>query len=334
MLRRVKNKIKKDGLGSFVRAAKINFFLKAERNILFKRSRLLPLCFSSPRRIYVELSSKCNLNCGTCFREEEKREQGIMNLDLVYHIIYEAAMLGGVSLHLGFAGEPLMHPDLFKILAYLKNFKGDFYKVSLTTNGTLLNRNNIHWILESHVVDWVTVSMDAVGKRFEELRVGANYEAVKKNLLLFLEERDLMNSKKFPIISINCVISSQTRKELGVLFHEWDGVVDNVNFSGCIDEKFRFLNMKKFKKINPLAAKKHLTPTCLFPFELMAILWDGSVTYCCHNLNGKFSFGNAYKTSLRDLWNDFEYKRARRCLAARKVPEDSVCSSCKKFSWM
>ena len=333
-MKRVKNKIKKDGFGSLGRAAKINFFLKVERNILFNSSRLLPLCFSSPRRIYIELSSKCNLNCGTCFREEEERAQGFMNLDLVYHVIYEAAMLGGVSLHLGFAKEPLMYPHLFEVLQYLKTFKGSFYKVSLTTNGTLLNKNNIFWILESHAVDWVTVSLDAVGKRFEELRVGANYEKVRKNLLLFLEEREIMNSRKYPIISINCVVSSQTKKELGVLFHEWDGVVDNVNFSGCIDSTFKFLNMDKFKKMNPSAAHKHLTPTCLFPFELMVILWDGSVTYCCHNLNGRYSFGNAFKTSLLDLWRGFEYKRARRRLAAKRVPKDSICSGCEKFEWM
>jgi MoaA/NifB/PqqE/SkfB family radical SAM enzyme len=335
-IRRIKNKIRDEGFRSLLRSAKINFFFWLEKQILFHFPRLLPLCFRKPRMLYLELSSMCNLGCLTCYRG--KRKQGKMDLRLATHLIVQAAKVGGMNLHLGFAGEPLTYCHLDEVLAVVKKYRKHFYKVSLTTNGTLLTDAYATMLLDSGVFSWITVSMDAIGKRFEQLRVGASYVVVKKNLLNLIEGRnvykEIFEMKNLPIISINCVLSSQTEEEIQALKKEWVGVVDNVNFSGCIDSHFKYLNMDKFKKINPSAAKKHLIPTCIFPFVNIVVLWDGSITFCCHNLNGEYSFGDAWGLPLSEIWNLYDFKRARSFLVANSVPKYSICYYCQKFEWM
>jgi len=164
IVRRIKNKIRRDGFGSLLRSVKINFFYWLEKQVLFRAPRLLPLCFRKPRMIYLELSSLCNLKCKTCFRGE--RDQGIMRLGLAKKLIVQAARMGGVSLHLGFAGEPLTYPHMLKLLKFLKIYKNRFYKISLTTNGTLLDPKISFPLIKSGVLDWLTFSMDGVGNLF------------------------------------------------------------------------------------------------------------------------------------------------------------------------
>ena len=334
-MKRITNKIRTDGVGALLRSAKVNFFYKLESEILFKIPRFVKLCFSQPRLLYIELSSLCNLNCNTCFREEKgSRDQGIMDLNLFRKVIVEASRMGGVSIHLGFAGEPLTYPYLKEVLKIVALYKDSFYKVSLTSNGTLLSPKMSKMILDSGALDWITFSVDGVGKVFEDLRSGADYALVSMNIRTLVGERNVVGKKK-PIISINCVLSSQTNEQIGDLKFVWSGVVDQVNISGCIDQNFKFLNMERYLSWNPKAAQKHLNPTCIFPFQNLIVLWDGSITYCCHNLNGEYSFGNAWNQSLREIWRDPEYERAREYLAVNCLPSDSVCFKCRKvFSGM
>ncbi|MBU1084047.1 MAG: radical SAM protein [Candidatus Omnitrophota bacterium] len=86
------------------------------------------------KRIYIEITNVCNLNCGFC--PKTSREPEFMKIDLFRKIIDE---ITGYSEHLYFhvMGEPLLHPDIDTFLD-LCGEKG--FKVNLTTNGTLIER--------------------------------------------------------------------------------------------------------------------------------------------------------------------------------------------------
>ena len=87
------------------------------------------------KRIYIEITNSCNLNCSFCSKSfRDKRNMSILEFETVLKKIDKYTDF--IYLHL--KGEPLLHPDLDKILELLDNYNK---KVIITTNGTLLKES-------------------------------------------------------------------------------------------------------------------------------------------------------------------------------------------------
>ncbi|MFH1878869.1 MAG: radical SAM/SPASM domain-containing protein [Candidatus Omnitrophota bacterium] len=86
------------------------------------------------KRIYVEITNVCNLECGFCPKTARKPE--FMGVDLFRRILGEVKKYSGY-LYFHVMGEPLMHPeiDVFLDLCHENGFR-----VNITTNGTLIKK--------------------------------------------------------------------------------------------------------------------------------------------------------------------------------------------------
>jgi radical SAM protein with 4Fe4S-binding SPASM domain len=86
------------------------------------------------KRVYIEITNICNLQCSFCPVVE--RDKSIMTTELFAKVIKEVAPLTEqVCLHL--MGEPLAHPEFPRIVELCER---ENVKINLTTNGILLNR--------------------------------------------------------------------------------------------------------------------------------------------------------------------------------------------------
>lgn len=86
------------------------------------------------RRVYIEISNICNLQCTFC--PEVERPKQVMNLAQFKQVLTDVAPhTDEVCLHL--MGEPLSHPEFPAILAECTRQN---MPVQLTTNGTLLGK--------------------------------------------------------------------------------------------------------------------------------------------------------------------------------------------------
>jgi MoaA/NifB/PqqE/SkfB family radical SAM enzyme len=115
-------------------------------------------------------------------------------------------------------GEPLLHPDFFELVSYVKS-KGLWCAVD--TNGTLIERNVDH-LLKSRI-DLVNVSIDSVGETQDSIRgVSGAFQKATGGIRALRAE-----SRRFrPMLRINCVITGHsagrleevydTARELGV----------------------------------------------------------------------------------------------------------------------
>mgnify|MGYP003310530992 CR=1 FL=1 len=87
------------------------------------------------KKVYVEITNICNLNCSFC--NNNKREKKFMNVSDFSHIIDEVKKYTDY-IYLHVKGEPLLHP-LFKDFIHVASEKG--FLINITTNGTLLLKN-------------------------------------------------------------------------------------------------------------------------------------------------------------------------------------------------
>ena len=86
-------------------------------------------------KVYVEISNICNLKCSFCPGTiRAPKRMSVDEFEMVLNKI--KPYTDYIYFHL--LGEPLCHPDLEKLLQIAEDMQ---FKVIITTNGTLLNKN-------------------------------------------------------------------------------------------------------------------------------------------------------------------------------------------------
>lgn len=174
--------------------------------------------FSAPPSVVTfAVTDYCNLDCKMCPFQRSDIENNHLDFALIRKVI-DQIYTSRPYISLCGRGEPLIHPEFFKIVDYIKS-KGLWCAVD--TNGTLIEKN-VDRLLSSKI-DLVNISIDSVDEIQDQIRgvPGAFQEAVAGIRALRAK------STKFrPMIRINCVITGysyahlekvyQLAKDLGV----------------------------------------------------------------------------------------------------------------------
>lgn len=114
----------------------MNTLCRVEKcNIVFK-----PYNENKSSKLYLELTTDCNLRCKHCFNNsgESIKYMSIDQVEDIYNMVRKSN-LKIIEVILS-GGEPLLHPKFDQILKLF----GDYYKVKVLTNGTLINDNHIN----------------------------------------------------------------------------------------------------------------------------------------------------------------------------------------------
>jgi len=107
------------------------------------------------RKLYIEPTTKCNLNCKMCFRHTWFDEP-ICDLSLEDYRRVLATMPKTVeTIFFGGMGEPLFHKDILEMIRLAAETGAE---VELLTNGTLLTETMIYGILEAGLTRlWISI---------------------------------------------------------------------------------------------------------------------------------------------------------------------------------
>lgn len=115
-----------------------------------------------PESIGIEICGVCNFKCKYCVLAKRENKT-IMPLSAVKNIIAQIRMLPysqNINLYLNVLGEPMIHPDFFDILFYIKQQR---LKLNLVTNGSLMTKNNLLKI-QSAPPDFINISLETINK--------------------------------------------------------------------------------------------------------------------------------------------------------------------------
>lgn len=107
------------------------------------------------RKLYIEPTTKCNLNCKMCFRHTWF-EEPICDLSLEDYCRVIASMPSSVeTIFFGGMGEPLFHKDICEMIRIAADTGAE---VELLTNGTLLTETMIHNIIDAGLSRlWISI---------------------------------------------------------------------------------------------------------------------------------------------------------------------------------
>lgn len=183
-----------------------------------------------PRRLYIEPSSLCNLNCEMCFRKSWINESyGNVDAGAVIRLMDEQIFSDGVeTVFFGGMGEPLIHPEIMTLIRAARE-RGK--KVELITNGTSLKRD-IPEQLVALGVDKLWVSIDSFDPEgYEKIQVGSSFGQVVQNIEHFNAARKGTDTK----LGLTFVLMKSNILQLTEFEHFTDFVAaDDVNISNMI----------------------------------------------------------------------------------------------------
>lgn len=165
-----------------------------------------------PRNLYVQMdiTTKCNLRCIMCAREQNMPKPRDMSLESFETIALQVFDKAAV-LNLSCGAEPMASRHFEEILEVVSRYR--IPRVELVTNGTLLSERRIHKLIDCGVTA-IEVSVDgATRDTYERIRRGARFEQVIANLKMLKAVKAQRHSER-PYLKLGFVMMRSNIKEL------------------------------------------------------------------------------------------------------------------------
>jgi putative metalloenzyme radical SAM/SPASM domain maturase len=164
-----------------------------------------------PRKLNIEVTTRCNLNCDMCMRKVFKEEPGDMSLETFKALLpvfpnLESANVIGI-------GEPLLNENILEMIRLGKHSLPSDGRFSLTTNATLIDDRMATKLVQSGLDD-IVISVDgATPSTFNEIRKDALFDDVFRNIERLNKAKEQLNSKS-PRIGFEFVAMKSNIEEL------------------------------------------------------------------------------------------------------------------------
>ncbi|MGL2697615.1 radical SAM/SPASM domain-containing protein [Helicobacter pylori] len=249
------------------------------------------------KKIYIELSDICGLQCGFC--SNPKNIRGVMPLELFEKVCKEAAPLTPIiTLHV--LGDPCKLKNLNRYLSTAKRFS---LKVDLVTSGVYLH--NFETLLQDAIYQ-ISISLDAGLDNHNKL----NQHRYIQKILEFCRYKCEKNSEVF----LNLRIQDSTLEKHQNLIKPFLESFECVSLEGLKSQgrvrlfKKSFLNIQKTFKWPNLNAQNPLNqeskiPYCYGLIKQVAILSNGVVVPCCMDTQAHINLGDLNHMPLKDILN-------------------------------
>ena len=321
-----------------------------------------------PRELQIEVTGACNLRCKMClvrYREPLDRRRASLDFEGFKRLVDALPELETVTLQ--GLGEPLMAPDLLRILEYAAA-RG--LRIGFNTNATLLTRGMAERLVAARL-EWLHVSLDgATAETYESIREGSSFAKVTRNvhgLVAVMRQR----GAERPRLAVVFVAMRRNLAELpGVvrLAAAW-GIptlrVQNLSHSfSDTDPAGAYQDIRQFTRdealwqspvsdgdrvfaearavaadlgvglrlpeLDAAAAKPPVHAGCDWPSRSAYVRQDGQVQPCCMLMGGdRAVLGDLSTASFPAIWRGERYEAFRAALATEAPPD--VCRGCSMY---
>lgn len=248
-----------------------------------------------PALVIVEISGYCQLKCVMCPYKELDRAKGIMDFSIYKKIADEISnKYPNTQLWLAIMGEPLLLGK--KLMDYVKYAKDRDIEVILNTNGMLLDVETFREF--ANRLDKIIVGLDAYSMEvYRKIRVGGDFDRVKKNILGILGE-----SKKLklwgPEIVVQFITMDENKDEVEQFKKYWLGKGATVK----IRKRLGWGDAIEGYGLDMDAGSKERIP-CPWLMRTISIEWNGNIAQCDADYEGLYKAGNIKENSIEEIWN-------------------------------
>lgn len=241
------------------------------------------------RKAYLEISNICNLRCSFCpgTRREPRR---LSEAEFAHLLLQLRPYTDYLYFHL--MGEPLCHPELKQFLALADQFG---FRVILTTNGTLLNRQQ-ETLLTAPALHKVNISLHAF--EANDLKV-----PFSEYLLDCFSFGKAAQGKPLVVYRLwnQGGADSRNIEILTAMEHAFPKPWITRGRGTQIAERVFLEYGDKFDWPDLNAEKSDRNVFCYGLRDQIGILCDGTVVPCCLDHDGDIALGNLFRQSMEEI---------------------------------
>lgn len=313
--------------------------------------------FGVVKSLCLMVAQDCNLRCKYCFGNEGTYgHRAIMNEDTGRAAVEFIIKSSGLRKHCEidfFGGEPLLNFKTVKaVTEYVREREkatGKIFKLTLTTNGMLLDDKKIEWLNENNIS--LVLSLDGRQEVHDAMRPdisgNGSYNRVLKNFQKLVESRNgdnyylrgtytnknldftndvvSMYNAGFDILSLEPVVLKDsplalTEENLPKISAEYDKLTETYLKYRKMGKPFFFFHFIVDLSNGPCVAKK--LSGCGAGHEYFAVAENGDL-YPCHQFvgRGKYKLGNVFDGLSEDAAHWTKYFRESHVLNKPKCKD-------------
>ncbi len=308
-------------------------FIQAKDMRAQKRENLVEVIpLPMPYVVYIEPTNACNFKCAFCptgdpdLLRKVGRKTATMDLPLFKKVIDEIKASGEKIrlLSLYKDGEPLLNPHFTDMVSYARD-SGITSRIWTKTNGALLNPELNRKIVDSGLT-WIGISVEAINeqKYFEIAGVRLDYNKFKENIA------HLYSIKKDLHVYIKIADTNLTDEEKQKFFDDFSPICDSYAIEKLMG--WSYSSVKDFTLgTNPdtydgLAFTEK--DVCPYPFYVMAVNADGSVSLCGNDWSHATVVGNVKEQSVTEIWKGEALFQFRKMFLEGRRCENKACGDC------
>ncbi len=272
-------------------------------------------------KVYVEISNICNLSCAFC--PGTTRSKRIMTTD-EFKIVLTKIKDYTDYIYFHLLGEPLCHPQFEEFLKISEDMD---FKVIITTNGTLLEKNK-NILLESNSHYKTVISLHS----FEANDNKTSFDKYLNDCFTYAKNAE---NKKIVVLRLwnnggKDSLNAEILKQLENYFPKpWNEERNGTRIGNKIylqyGDKFDWPTLEN-NDINE-------NVFCYGLRDQLGILADGTVVPCCLDNNGEITLGNIFEDNIEDILNSQKAQNIYNGFSNRTACEELCkrCSFVRKF---
>jgi len=330
------------------------------------------IAYVGPEIAHISIYDFCNINCIMCWDHNpfqnpfeiynRRKTWKILRFSTLKGLFDELQSLKTSTISLVGAGEPLLHPEIKKILIYLKS-KG--FNIAITTNGMLLKGELleiikdlplnlkvslhggdfdtwkiVHPKLKRRHFNQLVKALKELSKRenisicFQNAISKANFRNVDKIIELAAEVGAREVSFHFVDIFEKIKFLKLEKEDMPVLRQSLEKGLEILKNSK-IECNFESLMERTIEKEESSFSTKdfYYKNPCIIGWVYTVIISNGDVYSCC---GSRYYLGNIHKESFQSIWNSENYQlfreKAKNICLSKKPIEKTPCWDCTMYN--
>jgi len=242
-----------------------------------------------PKKVQIEVTNHCNLKCEGCLREKMTRKKGYISYDTLLDALFVCDEFEIEEILLHNWGEPLLHPNILKIIKIIKILG---FRVGFTTNGTLLTHDKL-------------IELKEAGLDRLDISYNKNTKGVWHNPSMLQCFYHISNGLGIETWFRSVVFSKEEYDELKDELKDY-----NVKFQrGMYFDFFK----KRYK-------------SCRAIKNLFVIQCDGTIVPCCAMYDNQYSYGKIGETTVDELKSEIDKLKSR--IRKKDLWLEDCCNHC------
>lgn len=289
-----------------------------------------------PRSVKIELTGRCNYACSFCARSDKLREQKDMDQGLFHRLLLEMREAGVEEIGLFYLGESFLVPWLPEAIAYAKGVGYPY--IFLTTNGSLATPPRVQACMEAGL-DSLKFSFNyADAEQFAEItRVKASYFDLMKRNIKAAHEIRARGGFKTGLYASYILYDGAQGERMREAIDEIRPFVDEVYALPLYNQASLVTAAEKERGWQVTAGNRGRAAALRDPLPCWAVFteghitWDGKLSACCFDHDGRFHMGDLTRDSFMDAWHSAPFKALRAAHLAKDVT-GTVCERCVAYN--